>query len=131
MPLTMHYNNQNIWRDGIVSTQGQRHERFSDSVMEPLGHRSIGGLAAVGTRTTTTRLDSSNAPAGTTVTEIWYAPELEELLSLHMTTKADPQTRATALPSFDLTQVRREDPDPKLFYPPQGYRIQAAYPYSR
>ena len=65
------------------------------------------------------------------MTEIWYAPELEELLSLHMTTKADPQTRATALPSFDLTQVRREDPDPKLFYPPQGYRIQAAYPYSR
>lgn len=129
MPLTMKYTNQNIWRDGIVETQQHKRDKFSKYVMEPLGHRNTEGLDAVGTRTTTTRLDNSGAPMGTVVTEIWYSPEVDELLSMQMTAEAGATRHA--LPSFELTKIRREEPDPALFYPPAEYRIDSTNPEAR
>ncbi len=129
MPIVLKYTNQNIWRDGIVETQQQKRDEFSEYVMEPLGHRSTEGLDAVGTRTTTTRLDSSGAPTGTVVTEIWYSPELEELLAMEMT--AGSGVTRQILPEFKLMGIRREEPTPALFYPPTGYKIDSTYLYNR
>ena len=128
MPLTLQYTIQNNWRGGMVATQQRTRDRFSEYVTEPLGHRSIEGLDAVGTRTTTTRLDIGG-PKGIVVTEVWYSPEVEELLSMRMTdTSGEPKT---GLPNYELTGFRREEPDPALFYPPPGYRIDSTYPIAR
>ncbi len=128
-PLILRYTNQNIWRDGVVATQQRRRDRFSEYVSEPLGHRSMDGLDAVGTRTTTTRFDNNGAPAGTVVTELWYSPELDELLSMRMTGREG--AGPAALPDFQLSQVRRNEPDSSLFYPPAGYRIESTIPDAR
>lgn len=46
--------------------------------------------------------------------ETWYAPELREII--RMGTEKDDYT--------GLIKIDRRDPDPKLFYPPDGYRIE-------
>lgn len=90
---------------------------------EPLGTRRIEGFDARGLRRTRT---SATAPGGTTVvltTEIWYAPELQELLELRQTLEPETQPGEGPLPDFRLTQIRRGEPDEKLFYPPDGFKI--------
>jgi hypothetical protein len=46
--------------------------------------------------------------------ETWYSPELEELVGLGSDEEG----------YQGLTSIERKDPDPALFYPPEGYRIE-------
>lgn len=124
MPRTLHYTEQNIYADAFASLP-QQLSPIADTTdqSEPLGTRRIEGFDARGLRRTRT---SATAPGGTTVvltTEIWYAPELQELLELRQTLEPETQPGEGPLPDFRLTQIRRGEPDEKLFYPPDGFKI--------
>ncbi len=121
MPRTLHYTEQNIYANAIAN-HPQQVGSTPDTTerSEPLGTRRIEGLEATGVRRTRTR---TAAPSGTIVltTEIWYSQELQELLELRQT--LEPETQPGPLADFKLTQIRRGEPDEKLFYPPEGYKI--------
>jgi hypothetical protein len=123
MPRTLHFTEQNIYADAIAS-QPQQLISAPDSSdhSEPLGTRLIEGFEATGVRRTRT---GTAAPSGSVVltTEIWYSQELQELLELRQTLEPETQPREGPLPDFKLTQIRRGEPDQKLFYPPDGYKI--------
>jgi hypothetical protein len=121
MPRTLHYTEQNIYADAIAN-HPQQVSSTPDTTerSEPLGTRRIEGFEATGVRHTRTRTE---APSVTIVltTEIWYSQELQELLELRQT--LEPETQPGPLAHFKLTQIRRGEPDEKLFYPPEGYQI--------
>jgi hypothetical protein len=122
MPRTLHYTDQNIYADAITS-HPQQISSTPDTTdrSEPLGTRRIEGFEATGVRHTRTR---TAAPSGTIMltTEIWYSQELQELLELRQT--LEPETQPGPLADFKLTQIRRGEPDERLFYPPENYKIE-------
>jgi hypothetical protein len=86
---------------------------------EPLGRKTIAGLAADGTRTTII------IPAGQVgneqpmriVSEMWYSPDLQApVLSKHW----DPRAGETV---FRLVNISRSEPAAALFLPPPDYRV--------
>jgi hypothetical protein len=97
-----------------------RHEQLGTmartTTITPLGRRTMHGLEAVGIRSDTTDVDAGGKLQDTTEGEIWWSPELYESL---LTTVKTHQTIVT----MELSGVRREEPDPGLFYPPEGYHI--------
>ncbi len=126
-PLRERYTLQNVWRDAIVTTTKHRQDPFGDTISQPLRTRMMEGLEAEGTQLTKVLLDRNGARTGSIVTEIWYAPGLDELLSMSQTfTPSEPGTP----PSFRLTLIQQQEPDPSLFYPPKGYRIESSAPPS-
>jgi hypothetical protein len=123
MPRTLHYTEQNIYADAIASQPEQlMPAQDSSDRSEALGTRRIEGFEATGVRRTRS---GSAAPSGTVVltTEIWYSQELQELLELRQSLEPETQPGEGPLPDFKLTQIRRGEPDEKLFYPPEGYKI--------
>jgi hypothetical protein len=123
MPRTLHYTEQNIYADAIASQPAELiSSPDSGDRSVPLGTRSIEGFEATGVRHIRTR---PGAPSGSVVltTEIWYSQELQELLEMSQTLEPETQADGGPLPHFKLTQIRREEPDEKLFYPPDGYKI--------
>ncbi len=123
MPRTLHYTEQNIYADAIASQPQQLISApDSNDRSEPLGTRNMEGFEATGVRRTRT---GTASPSGTVVltTEIWYSQELQELLELRQTLEPETQPGEGPLPDFKLTQIHRAEPDEKLFYPPEGYKI--------
>jgi hypothetical protein len=121
MPRTLHYTEQNIYANAVANDPQQvSSPPDSSDRSEALGKRRIEGLEATGVRRTRT---STAAPSSAIVltTEIWYSQELQELLELRQT--LEPETQPDPLPDFKLMQIRRGEPDEKLFYPPEGYQI--------
>ncbi len=82
----------------------------------PLGKRTMEGLEVVGMRTVTSDVDAEGRLQDTKEGEIWWSPALYE--SLLMTVK----TRQNII-TFELSGIKREEPDAGLFYPPKGYQI--------
>jgi hypothetical protein len=86
---------------------------------EDLGHQTIEGLTATGTRTTTV------IPAGAigneqpirVVSEQWYSPDLQLLV---LTKFSDPRSGET---TFRLTNISRAEPDRSLFAVPPDYTV--------
>jgi hypothetical protein len=97
-------------RQGAVATAG---------TVEPLGTRQIEGVAAEGTRMTTT------IPAGqignlnpiNMVTERWFSKELQMAVLI---TRRDPRSGETV---YRLTNIVRAEPPPDLFTVPSDYRV--------
>ena len=83
--------------------------------IEPLGEKLIAGVKAVGVRQTLT--DTHASPGQSQVTEIWWSPEIREMVE--MKPVGDP----TGRPMIEMTDIKRQEPDPALFYPPVGYKI--------
>jgi hypothetical protein len=86
---------------------------------EDLGKSTIEGVAAEGTRNTSTIETGSigNDRPIQIVTERWYSPELQTVLSTKTT---DPRMGEI---SFQLTNVHRGDPGAYLFQVPSGYTV--------
>lgn len=125
MPRTLHYVQQNIYTDEISPAPQDLHSfpGLTDR-SEPLGTRRIEGLDAVGVRHTRTQTDAQSGKTTVLVTEIWYSQELQELLEMRQTQEPESQQNESPLPYFRLTQIHREEPSEKLFYPPDGYKIE-------
>jgi len=88
-------------------------------VSENLGQKEIHGLAAYGMRWTMTQLEGGGPSAmPETTTEVWKSSELGlKLLELTSGPKYGLQRE-------ELSDLQRADPDPALFKPPQGYKVE-------
>ena len=99
----------------------QRFERTpaGQTVREDLGRQNVEGVAATGSRSTTT------IPAGAignlqplkVVSEQWFAPDLQVLV---MTKHSDPRTGET---TYRLQSIVRAEPDRSLFAVPPDYTL--------
>jgi hypothetical protein len=91
---------------------------------ESLGTQTIAGVSAEGKRVTRT------IPAGEigndrpleTTSEVWYSPELQVVV---MSKHSDPRFGET---TYQLTDVRRAEPDHSLFEVPGGYTLKQGPP---
>jgi len=84
---------------------------------EAIGGRVIEGVKATGVRKIKTMTNSDTKKEETLVVEIWYLAELKELVVM----KGVPAEAGFS--DFELKKIDRREPDPKLFYPPNGYKI--------
>jgi hypothetical protein len=120
MPRRVQFNQPNIWTHGMEP--GRREEHFGTVtdvyLTEAIGERLIEGVHATGVRKTKTVIDTATKKQETLVTEVWYSAELKEMVVM----KAVPAQ--AGFPDFELKKVDRSEPDPKLFYPPNGYKIE-------
>jgi hypothetical protein len=90
-----------------------------NTASESLGTKTVDGLSAVGTRSTTT------IPSGTIgndkpiviTQETWYSPDLKLVLE---STHNDPRYGET---TYTVTNLLRSEPDESLFQVPPGYTI--------
>ncbi len=104
---------------GMPEMQFYRTPSNADTKTEKLGSRSIEGVQAEGTRTTTT------IPANTfgneqpiqIVGERWYSTELQTVV---MTRHSDPRSGET---TYRLTNINRTEPSPALFQIPGDYTL--------
>lgn len=91
---------------------------------ESLGTKTIEGIQAVGTRTTTTIPTGAigNDKALVITRETWYSPELKLVIQ---STQNDPRFGQT---TYSLTNVQRNEPDAILFQAPADYKIDKVVP---
>jgi hypothetical protein len=97
-----------------------RQSSARESQSEDLGIRTIAGVEAHGSRTTTT------IPAGevgnklpiVTTDEIWRSKEFGLVV---LAIRDDPRRGRT---TYEVEQLSRTEPDPSVFAPPEGYRIE-------
>ncbi|HEY0794140.1 MAG TPA: hypothetical protein VGD64_00010 [Acidisarcina sp.] len=82
----------------------------------PLGKRTMQGLEVVGVRSVTTEVDAEGRQQGTKEVEIWWSPALYE--SILSTVKTGQN-----IITMEMTEIKRDEPDAGLFYPPKGYLI--------
>jgi hypothetical protein len=122
MPRTLHYTNQNIWADALVSEPQEIQEVNTVFRSEPLGKKHFGDLEAVGVLRTKTQTNPQSGKIQKLVTETWYSPELKELLEMKVVPIPDAD-QASHIPDFELTNIHRTELDPSFFYPPAGYDI--------
>ena len=97
-------------------THEQLGTRVRTTTTTLLGKRTMQGLEVVGIRSVTSDVDAEGRLQDTKEGEIWWSPALHE--SLLMTVK----TRQNII-TFEMSGIRREEPDAGLFYPPEGYQI--------
>lgn len=121
MPRTLRYRKQNIWADAIVSAPREEHFLNDTYDSVPMGKRMFGDIEAVGVRRTKTTTNAQTGEVMKLVMEIWYSPELKELIE--MKEIPDATRKSSRIPDFVLTEIHRGEPDPALFYPPAGYDI--------
>lgn len=86
---------------------------------EDLGNQTVEGIAATGTRSTTTIPAGAigNLQALKIVSEQWYSPDLQVLV---MTKHSDPRTGET---TYRLQSIVRAEPDRSLFTVPPDYTL--------
>jgi len=82
MPRKLHYTNQNLYSDAMVSAPREVHSPGSSELSQPLGTRKFGDVEAIGVRRTTTTTNSQTGEVVKSVTEIWYSSDLKELLEM-------------------------------------------------
>ena len=92
----------------------------TDTLVERLPPLHIDGITVERQRVTNTYTGQPGKPT-TSVSENWYSPDLNEVIRLG-------ESDGTGIM---LTDIRRVEPDPKLFYPPAGYRIQVTHGAAR
>ncbi len=103
----------------VAPDRSQFSDKTGESSTEQLGQQMMEGVQAQGKRITTV------IPAGaigneqplTEVTETWYSPELQTLVS---STRTDPRTGTT---TYKLTNIQRSEPPADLFQVPSDYTV--------
>ncbi len=100
----------------VFKREGNRNDR---SVTEKLGTQVIEGVAAEGSRTTTTipAGEIGNERAIDIVSERWYSPELKTVV---MSRHSDPRFGET---TYRLTNISRDEPQHTLFEVPADYTL--------
>ena len=92
--------------------------------VEQLGTKTINGLDATGSRTTTIY------PAGTAGNDLPFTVTNESWMSVDLgisllEVSDDPRT---GVRTIELTEIERGEPAPSLFQPPEGYTVKEQYP---
>ena len=86
---------------------------------EELGRKTIDGVDVIGSREITTINAGAvgNEKTEAVVKEFWYSPHL----GINVITKRfDPRH---GVQNFVVSNINQSEPDPKLFQPPEGYRV--------
>lgn len=102
------------------SPQAANGPNHPDFKTESLGTKTIEGITATGTKTTST------IPSGTIgndkdlviARETWYSPDLRLVIQ---STQTDPRFGTT---TYTLINIQRSEPDPTLFQVPAGYKVE-------
>ncbi len=91
----------------------------SETKTESLGTQTIGGVSAVGTRTTRTipAGEIGNEQPLEITSEVWTSPDLQMVV---LSKRNDPRIGETV---YRLTNIQRAEPDPSLFQIPSGFTI--------
>jgi len=91
---------------------------------EDLGTQTVAGVSAQGKRDTVTipAGEIGNEKPIEIVSETWYSPDLHATV---MRKHSDPRTGETV---FQLTDIRRAEPDPALFQLPEGVKVMKVHP---
>ena len=100
-------------------------EEKPEEKSESLGKESIVGIAADGTRTTTTIPANTigNERAIDIVRERWYSPDLQIVLR---SKQEDPRFGET---TYEVTKLDRSEPSSSLFEVPADYKINSGIPH--
>lgn len=120
-PRSMRYVQQDTWAGSLVTAPKDKVEFGENIHSEPLGTRLFGDIRAKGLRQTKIMENSKTNQSSTMVTESWYSEELKEIISMTVETVPGEIT-------YKLTDIHRGEPDPALFYPPEGYAIMPEMP---
>jgi hypothetical protein len=98
----------------------------SEFKSEDLGTRTIAGVEAQGERTTRTipAGDEGNRLPLVTTSETWNSKEFGLVV---LGISDDPRRGRT---TYEIEELSRTEPDPSLFTPPEGYRIEDSVPLS-
>lgn len=130
LPRTIHYISLNystlMWSVGSLDAETMQSSlpKGSSSSTESLGKRKFGDVEAEGSRVTSTNATPSGE-VRKSVSEIWYSPDLKEVVQWSRKDIPDPERLPDdPTPYMQLTNIKRIEPDPSFFYPPQGYEIQ-------
>jgi hypothetical protein len=102
-----------------VTVEFSGHSSKAETKTEKLEARSIEGVQAEGTRTTTTipAGEIGNEQPIQIVNENWYSPELQVIV---MTSHSDPRFGQT---TYKLTNIQRGEPAATLFQVPPDYTV--------
>ena len=105
--------------EASLKREAERTNNQPAVVVEDLGTRQIEGVAARGTRTTTTipAGEIGNISPINLVTERWFSDELGMAVRI---TRSDPRSGETV---YRLTNIVRAEPPPDLFAVPSDYTI--------
>jgi hypothetical protein len=117
-PQAVRYKELDLFKvvmDGVP--EGTTTHGNTTTTIEHLTPMKVDGLTILRLRVTNSQIDERGQMTKWS-TETWYSPELEEVVR-----------RGSDEEGFvGLTNIERKDPDPKLFYPPDGYRIELRPP---
>jgi hypothetical protein len=118
LPQLLRFEELNLFKvvmDGIP--EGTTTHGNTTTTTEHLTPMKVDGLTILRLRVTNSRIDERGQMKKWS-TETWYSPELKEVVR-----------RGSDEEGFTgLTNIELKDPDPKLFYPPDGYRIELRPP---
>ena len=81
---------------------------------EPLGVRTFDGVRATGVRHTRVIQATGSESAQTLVTDFWVSTEMKEVVAMRVPPMGY---------MLELRDIKLREPDPKMFYPPAGYKI--------
>jgi len=116
MPRTVHYSAQSMWSSVASMKSGEEHPSPDETDQtEALGERTFDGVRAVGFRRVRIIKNPDPKQTQTIESEIWTAPEMKEIVAIHM--------KGPGGYGFELRDIKLRDPDPMLFYPPANYTI--------
>ena len=113
-PQTLRYKEMDVLGNMPNTTADGRNTNGDvTTTTEHLPPLQLGDLTVTRLRVSNIRLDEHGQTKKWS-SETWYSAELREIIRLG--NEEDGYTR--------LTGILRKDPDPKLFYPPDGYSIE-------
>jgi hypothetical protein len=123
MTRTLHLQAQNLFADTMAASPTETKSADTVDRSEPLGKRMYGDVEAMGAMRIRTVTDQATGRVQRTETEVWYSPSLKEMLEMKSIPDPNASPAAATIPDFKLTNIKRVEPDPALFYPPRGYMI--------
>jgi hypothetical protein len=125
LPRTLHYINRNFWAFEWVHFSVEEPKDKDPSILsEPLGKRMFGDVEAEGLRRTVTyTIAEKPDEIQKGVIEMWYSPEIKEKVRERLDNSGSQSPQGTQA-LMQLTNIKRMEPDSKLFYPPKEYEIQ-------
>jgi hypothetical protein len=113
-PQTLRYKKLDLFTILMNSTpDGTSTHGDTVTKVEHLGPITIDGLSIIRVRVSNSRIDEQGHEKKWSV-ETWYSPEIKEVV----------RQGSDELGYSGLIKIQRKDPDPKLFYPPDNYRIE-------
>jgi hypothetical protein len=111
------YAGEAMWFSSANMKVGEEHPSPDETdETEAIGERTFDGVRAVGFRRIRVIKNPDPKQSQTIEAESWTSPEMKEIVAIYVKSAPDY--------SVELREIKLREPDPKLFYPPAGYKIE-------